>query len=272
MFGEHSRIAGDGGMLARIRASLSTMTPAERRAGETFLANPQATIGWSLADAAAMSQVSEPSVLRFCRRLGFDGYSDFRIGFAQAVALMEKPDPQHPPEGDPIRAAVQESCAQTIATVNDVMADVEPEAVAAAVEILRQARRIDVYGHGASGFMAGEAQNRFAYLGLASAAYSDPALQMFSSVSLGPRDCVLALSFSGVTTHLMPNLETARSAGARVIALAPSGSPIARLADVTVAVNAYRQKKTPQLLSNERVAMFIMLDVIVRLLGERLKG
>lgn len=76
----------------------------------------------------------------------------------------------------------------------------------------------------------------------------------------------------GVTTHLSPNLETARSAGARGIALAPSGSPIARLAEVTVAVKPYRQKKTPQPLSDGRVAMFIMLDVIVRLPGERLKG
>lgn len=257
-------------MLAHIRSSLNDMTPAERRAAETILANPQATIGWSLADAARFAGVSEPSIIRFCRRLGFGGYPDFRLKFAQAVALI-KQDDYVPPESsdDPIKASILDNCHRAIAAINDLTLDIDSAAVASAVDILATARRVEIYGHGGSGFLAGEAQHRLAFLGIASVAYSDPALQMFSAMALGPQDAVIALSFTGVTTHLMPNLEIARNAGARIISMCPTGSAIAKMADINIAINAYRQKKSPGLLPSERVSMYVMLDALTGLVGAR---
>lgn len=256
-------------MLALIRSSLNDMAPSERKVAETVLANPQAAIAWSLADAARFSGVSEPSIMRFCRRLGFEGYSDFRIKFAQAVALLEQSQRPIADDGDdPIRSRVIANCNKAIAAINDLILDVDSASIARAAERLAGSRRIDVYGHGGSGFLAGEAQHRFAYLGLSSVAYSDPSLQMFSAVALKPEDSVLAFSFSGVTTHMLPNIEIARGAGAQIITLAPSGSPIAKAADINLAINAYRQKKSPVFLPNERLTMYVMLDALVELVSE----
>ncbi|ODU87890.1 MurR/RpiR family transcriptional regulator [Devosia sp. 63-57] len=260
-------------MLARIRSSLNDMAPSERKVAETVLANPQAAIAWSMADIARFSGVSEPSIMRFCRKLGFEGYSDFRIKFAQAVALLEKAErPIEDGGDDPIRSRIIANCNKATAAINDLIMDVDSAVIARAAERLATSRRIDVYGHGGSGFLAGEAQYRFAYLGLASVAYSDPSLQMFSAVALGPEDSVLAFSFSGITTHMLPNLEIARGAGAQIITLAPTGSAIARAADLNIAINAYRQKKSPVFLPNERLTMYVMLDALVELVGEKLSG
>jgi len=257
-------------MLSRIRASLNDLTPAERRVAETILANPQATIGWSLADAARFAGVSEPSVIRFCRRLGFGGYPDFRITFAQAVALIKHSDrPAFGPTEDPIKASILDNCNRAIAAINDLELDIDSVAIGRAVEILVTARRVELYGHGGSGFLAGEAQHRLAYLGISSVAYSDPGLQMFSALALGPQDAVFALSFTGVTTHLMPNLEIARNAGASIISMCPTGSAIAQMADVNIAINAYRQRKGAGLLPSERVTMYVMLDAVMGLVGNR---
>ncbi|WP_432283948.1 MurR/RpiR family transcriptional regulator [Aminobacter sp. BA135] len=255
-------------MLGQIRASLNDMTPAERRAAETILGNPQATIGWSLADAARFSGVSEPSIIRFCRRLGFDGYSDFRLKFAQAVALIRQDDQALAEAADdPVKASILDNCNRAIAAINDLALDIDSAAVARAVDILLKSRRVDIYGHGGSGFLAGEGQHRLAHLGIASVAYSDPALQMFSALALAPGDTIIALSFSGVTTHLMPNLEIARNAGAKIISLTPTGSPIARMADVNIAINAYRQKKGAGFLPSERVSMYVMFDALIGLIS-----
>lgn len=255
-------------MLAHIRASLNEMTPAERRAAETILGNPQATIGWSLADAARFSGVSEPSIIRFCRRLGFDGYSDFRLKFAQAVALIRQDDqPLLGATDDPVTSSILDNCNRAIASINDLARDIDSAAVSKAVDILLKSRRVELYGHGGSGFLAGEAQHRLAHLGIASVAYSDPALQMFSAMALRQEDTVMALSFSGVTTHMMPNLEIARNAGARIIALTPTGSPIAKMADVNIAINAYRQKKIAGFIPSERVSMYVMLDALIGLIS-----
>lgn len=256
-------------MLALIRSSLNDMAPSERKVAETVLANPQAAIAWSLADAARLSGVSEPSIMRFCRRLGFEGYSDFRIKFAQAVALLEKAERPITDDGDdPIRSRIIGNCNKAIAAINDLILDVDSVTLAKAAQRLATSRRIDVYGHGGSGFLAGEAQHRFAYLGLSSVAYSDPSLQMFSAIALQADDTVLAFSFSGVTTHMLPNIEIARGAGATIISLAPSGSPIAKAADLNIAINAYRQKKSPAFLPNERLTMYVMLDTLVELVSE----
>lgn len=256
-------------MLTKIRTGLTAMTPSERRVAETILVNPEAAIAWSIADAARLSGVSEPSVMRFCRRLGFEGYSDFRLTLAQAVALHRPPeavDVAAEDDGDPIRAAIRENCNRAIAGIHDLARDTDTAAVAEAVAILRAARRIELYGHGGSGFLAADMQHRLSYLGHAAVAYSDPALQMFSAMSLTAADCVMVFSFTGVTTHAMPNIDIARNAGAKIIAMAPAGSPLAKSADVNVAVNAYRQKQTQGFLQSERVTMYVLIDAMATLL------
>ena len=256
-------------MLAKIRSGLTLMTPSERRVAETILANPQAAIAWSMADAARLSGVSEPSVMRFCRRLDFDGYSDFRITLAQAVALNRQPEGEAPLSDearDPVHAEVLENCNRAIASIRDLAGDVDREALVKAVDILRHARRIDIYGHGGSGFLAGETQHRLSHIGLCAMSYADPGLQMFSAMSLRAEDCVMVFSFSGVTTHPMPNLDIAKNAGSKIISMAPTGSPIARMADVNLAVNAYRQKQDRGFLPSERVSMYVLIDILTNLL------
>lgn len=259
-------------MLARIRAALNELTPAERRAAETILANPQAMIGWSLADTARFAGVSEPSIIRFCRRLGFEGYSDFRLEFAQAMALIrENGQPRLVADDDPIKTSIIDNCNRAISAINDLAHDIDSPAVSQAVDIIVNARNIELFGHGGSGFLAGEAQYRLAHLGIACVAYSDPALQMFSAMALRPEDAIIALSFSGVTTLMMPNLEIARKAGVRIITLSPTGSPLARMASVNIPINAYRQKTNATFQPSERVSMYVMVDALIGLIASRVE-
>lgn len=258
-------------MLEQIRSSLNQFTSAERKVAETILGNPQATVAWSISDAARFSGVSEPSIIRFCRRLGFDGFPDFRIRFAQALAVRRHEELVNlQPGSDPVTASILQNCERAISSINDLRMDIDPEAIKRAVDIFTTARRVDVYGHGGSGFLASETQHRLAFLGISSVAYSDPALQMFSALALKKQDTVFALSFSGVTTHLLPNLELARNAGASIVSLSPSDSAVAHMADVNITINAYRSSKTVSFLPNERVSMYVMLDALLALVGERL--
>lgn len=257
-------------MLSLIRKSLNLFTPAERKVAETFLANPQAALAWSINDAARFAQVSEPSIMRFCRRLGFEGYADFRIQLAQALAVIRQDEQEDLPQSDdPVTAAVLEHCNRAIAAIRDLSLDIDSAAVAEAVRIITTARRVDIYGHGGSGFLAEDAQHRLSFLAIPSVAYSDPGLQMVSALGLKAGDAVLALSFSGMTTHLMPNLELARNAGAAIVSLAPSGSEIAQMAHVNVPINAYRHSTTASFLANERVSMQVLLAAIMALVGAR---
>ncbi|MBD9649986.1 SIS domain-containing protein [Ensifer sp. ENS09] len=116
--------------------------------------------------------------------------------------------------------------------------DLDLETLRRVVELLARARRIDVYGYGGSGFLAGETQHCLASLGVASVAYSDPTLQMVSAPRLTAEDVLFVLSFSGRTSYLISNMEIAKKAGARIVSISAGGSVVASLADENINLNA----------------------------------
>jgi RpiR family carbohydrate utilization transcriptional regulator len=255
-------------MLAEIRRTLARLSPAERRIAETILETPHTAITWSIADAARIAGVSEPTVIRFCRRLGSDGFPSFRLRLAQALAVQQRDDaPARTRRAPPEHAIVDDVFARARLALDEARADLDVGALRRAATLLRRARRVDVYGYGGSGFVASEAQHRFASLGIASVAYADPTLQMVSAPMLGRRDAVLAISFSGRTSYLIANLELARKAGARIAAIAPSGSPVAGLADIAIGLNAHRFKGAYSHVPFGRTSMHVVLEALTALMA-----
>jgi RpiR family carbohydrate utilization transcriptional regulator len=93
---------------------------------------------------------------------------------------------------------------------------------------------------------------------------------MVSAPRLTSDDVLLVLSFSGRTSYLISNIEIAKKAGARLIAISPSGSLVASLADQNINLNAYRSSSMPGILPTGRAPMYVMLDVIFALLAQKL--
>lgn len=89
-------------MLDQIRQSLAQFTPAERKIAEAILETPSTAITWSITDAARIARVSEPSIVRFCRRLDCDGFPDFRMKLAQQLAIRQAPSPVSDNGTDPL--------------------------------------------------------------------------------------------------------------------------------------------------------------------------
>ena len=124
---------------------------------------------------------------------------------------------------------------------------------------------------GGSGFLAAEAQHRMAGLGMASVAYADPTLRMVSAPHLTSRNVVFALSYSGLTSYLVSNIEIALKAGARIVSLSPAGALVAELSDVNIALNAYRKSKSDIFIPTGRVAMYVLPDAVLVLLTARVQ-
>ena len=258
-------------MLDLIRQSLAQFTPAERRIAEAILDTPSTAITWSITDAARIAKVSEPSIIRFCRRLDCDGFPDFRLKLAQQLAVRQAPaSPVDESGGDPFTGLVDDVFNRAAKSLHEARHDLDLEGLRRAVDILAKARRIDVYGYGGSGFLASEAQHRLASLGIASVAYSDPTLQMVSAPRLTSDDLLFVLSFSGRTSYLIGNMEIAKKAGARILAISPGGSVVASLADENINLNAYRASTHPLIVPTGRAPMYVMLDVLFALLARKL--
>lgn len=258
-------------MLDQIRQSLAQFTPAERKIAEAVLDTPSTAITWSITDAARIANVSEPSIIRFCRRLDCDGFPDFRLKLAQQLAVRQAPTLTTDNGDDPFTVLVDDVFVRALASLGEARHDLDPLSLRQSVDLLASARRVDVYGYGGSGFLAGEAQHRLASLGIPSVAYSDPTLQMVSAPRLTPKDVLFVLSFSGRTSYLISNIEIAKKAGARLIAMSPSHSLVASLVDYNINLNTYRSSGSPGFLPIGRAPMYVMLDVIFALLAQKLE-
>jgi len=230
--------AGDSprpaGLLDRIESLLDALRPSEQAVGRFVLRHPNLVISLSFPEIAARAGVSQPTVARFCVAAGFSGYRDFKLRLAQSLA-NGVPFVHHD-------VGLQDSMADVAAKVFDrgiaalvtVRNHLDPDALQRATQILATARRIEFYGLGNSGIVAMDAQHKFFRLGVPAVAYSDPHVHAMSASLLGKGDVVVAISGTGRTRELIRSVEIARDAGATVIAITASGSPLARLADVAL--------------------------------------
>lgn len=259
-------------MLDLIRQSLAQFTPAERRIAEAILDTPSTAITWSITDAARIAKVSEPSIIRFCRRLDCDGFPDFRLKLAQQLAVRQAPPSPVENGSDPFAGLVDDVFNRAGEALREARHDLDLETLRRAVDMLANARRIDLYGYGGSGFLAAEAQHRLASLGIASVAYADPTLQMVSAPRLTSQDVLFVLSFSGRTSYLIANMEIAKKAGARILSVSPGGSIVASLADENITLNAYRASSHALIVPTGRAPMYVMLDVLFALLARKCAG
>ena len=224
-------------IIRAIETARDGMRRSERLVADYILANRADVIHMRIVDLAQESHVSEPTVIRFCRAVGCDGFQSFKLALAQHIA--------HSPEYEAFSFGDEDSARQytfkvfdaTMEAMKKVRDAIEVEAIENAVTLLGNARRVEFYGFGASAAVATDAQHNFFRLQIAANVYADPHVQAMSAMSLQAGDVVVAISQSGRSRALLDAIALAKTSGAPVIALAPSGSPVAQASDLPIYID-----------------------------------
>ncbi|WP_250461648.1 transcriptional regulator HexR [Microbulbifer litoralis] len=245
----------------KISEQLSSMRKSERKVAEYILANPDEIIHMRIVDLATEAQVSEPTVVRFCRAVGCSGFQEFKLNLAQQLASSPSFGQIAVTETDTIAEYKRKVFDSTVDTLLNVRDKIDARALEAAVTAMAAARRVEFFGFGASGAVAIDAQHKFFRLQLAAAAHSDHHMQNMSAMSMEPGDVVVAISQSGRTKALLRSMGMAREQGATVIGLAPSGSPVARQANIPLEVDVEEDIEVYTPLSS-RIAHLVVIDVL----------
>ena len=224
-------------MTQRISDAILTMRKSERKVAEFVLTNPADIIHMRIVDLAKKADVSEPTVVRFCRAIGCEGFQDFKLNLAQQLASSPSFGQIAVTDEDSVADYSLKVFDSTVDTLLKVRDSLNPEILDKAVSALCKANRVEFFGFGASGAVAADAQHKFFRLQLATAAYSDHHIQHMSAMSMQPGDVVVAISQSGRTEALINAIEVVRSVGGVVIAIAPSGSPVIQKATIPIEVD-----------------------------------
>ncbi|MEY3761716.1 MAG: putative HTH-type transcriptional regulator YbbH [Pseudomonadota bacterium] len=218
-------------MLDRIKASLPSLAPAEQRVGKLVLQDPRAFANLPVTQLADRAHVSKPTVVRFCRSVGYDGLSDFKLKLAgsvsEGVPFIHRSVDADDKTTDVMVKVIDNTVAAFLKYRNDASASALDQAVQALAQTHSTGKRIEFYGVGNSGIVAQDAQHKFFRLGMNTIAYSDGHMQVMSASMLGKGDCVVVISNSGRTRDLMDACDIAKKRGATTIVITASGSPLA---------------------------------------------
>lgn len=249
------------GPISKIREQRDSLRKSERKVADFILDNPSAVINMRIVDVASRAEVSEPTVLRFCRALDFEGFQSFKLQLAQHLGSNPNYTQFSVSDKDTVDDLSHKVFDSTISSLLTVRDELDPQALEQAIDVISKASRVEFYGFGASGSVAADAQHKFFRLQLSTAAYTDPHIQHMSAISLGGEDVVVAISQSGRTKALIQSVKLAMEAGATVIGLAPQDTPLSRLCSIPIHVNMEEDLHVFTPVSS-RIAHLLVIDVL----------
>jgi len=221
------------GLLDRVKASIPALPPAEQRVAKLLLADPRSFATLPVSELAERSHVSKPTVVRFCRSVGYDGLTDFKRKLAgsvnEGVPFVHRAVDEDDKSSDIVVKVIDNAVSALLKYRNDAADHAFERAITALAEAGRSGRRIEFYGVGNSGIVAQDAQHKFFRLGVNATWVSDSHVQVMSATMLHEGDCAVIVSNSGRSQDLLDVAEIARRRGATIIVITASGSPLAQM-------------------------------------------
>jgi len=262
-------------MLDRIKACLPSLAPAEQRVAKLVLLDPRSFAKMPISELADRAHVSKPTVVRFCRSVGYDGLSDFKLKLAgsvsEGVPFIHRSVDVDDKTSDIMVKVIDNTVAAFLKYRNDASTAAIEKAVTTLVEAFNRGKRIEFFGVGNSGFVAQDAQHKFFRLGMHTIAYSDGHMQVMSASLLGPGDCVVVISNSGRTRDLMDACDIARKNGATTLVITASGSPLAAAGHIHLAADHPEgyDRYSPMV---SRLLHLMIIDILATCVALRIGG
>ncbi|MDI5967507.1 MurR/RpiR family transcriptional regulator [Streptomyces sp. SL13] len=263
-----SRTAGGGTALAaKVRTLGPSMTRSMQRVAEAVASDPAGCARLTVTALAQHTGTSEATVVRTARILGYPGYRDLRLALAAFAAQQEAGAPAAVTADiavdDPLADVVAKLAHDERQTLADTAAGLDVGQLEAAVAALATARRIDVYGTGASSLVGQDLAQKLLRIGLIAHAHSDPHLAVTNAVQLRQGDVALAITHSGGTVDVIEPLRVAFDQGATTVAI--TGRPdsaVAQYADHVLTTSTSRESELRPAAMSSRTGQLLVVDCL----------
>ncbi|CAH0990903.1 HTH-type transcriptional regulator HexR [Sinobacterium norvegicum] len=249
-------------VLIRLQQSMANLSKAEHRIGEVILSNPEAIVTITTAELAKRAEVSDPMVSRLCKTLGCQSFPAFKVQLAKSLASKESFITEAVSPGDSAGSYIEKRISANQAALEYIRSHLETEAIEQAVEALKQARQIDIFGVGGSAAVAQDAQHKLFRLGVPTIAYQDHLMQRMAAAAAGEQTVILMFSITGRTKSMIEVAKIAKKSGATLITITSPGSPLAKLADITITSGDELEDTTVYVPMTTRIVILTIIDII----------
>jgi glucokinase len=248
-------------LLEQVRAAQADLSPAERRVAALILSRPRSVLNDPIIEIARAADVSQPTVVRFCRTLGCDGLSDFKLRLASSLTGTIPVTHTQVTNDDTTSELGDKVLGNTASAILGLRDQLNRKSIDDAIAHIMRATRIKFFAVGNYGIVAQDAQYKFLRFGLQASAYTDSRLQAMVAKTLTPDDIVVVISSTGRIAELNEAVEIALSRGIAVIAITASQSPLAKRATVTIALDHTEDIET-QVPMVSRILHLLVVDIL----------
>jgi glucokinase len=220
--------------LTQIRRSRIDLSPAEQRVADLVLSKPRSVISDPIHDIAIAAQVSQPTVIRFCRSVGCKGLSDFKLRLASGLSSAVPITHSQVTLDDSMLELGAKVLGNTANAILQLRNELQKASIDKAIDLVAAADRVEIFAIGNYAAVACDAQTKFLRIGLPCGAHTEPHLQDLTAGTIQPGTVAIIISSGGKLPELMALQEKIQLRGAALIAVTASQSPLARKADVAL--------------------------------------
>jgi DNA-binding MurR/RpiR family transcriptional regulator len=225
------------GAYARIHSSYSMLLPAEKQIADFILKNAGKIEELSISELAAYAKTSKSTVTRFCQRLGYDGFRQFRLSAVKDTATGLNYAMRKPSQDLSVEEQIQEICRSNARACMDTPLLLDAKSLENAAHTLLKANRVLLIGDGPVTPIAIDLYQKLLRLGLLCIHSSERRFQQMQSVLVNNEDALIAFDLSGATRSTIQAVKSARSKGCKIIVISNTvGSPISKEADIPLLV------------------------------------
>lgn len=224
--------------LQTIRIRYDILTTTEKKIADYILLHQADIPEMSVGELADRSGTAKSAVIRCCKSLGFDGYTQLKLSLTAELSKHRQLNyaPYICPEDTPAQI-IEKVFSANIKALHDTAEQLVQEQIEQILDLLANARHICLYGVGTSASMVTELQYRLMQLGYDAFAYTDPVSMRISTMNMDHRDVAIAISYRGQTAPTVHAMELAKETGAATVCITSfPDSPLAKLCSFPICI------------------------------------
>lgn len=248
-----------------IKQILNQMTESEKKIAEYVLNNASEVYKLSANQLAVITETSASSVVRFSRTLGFEGFQQFKIALAKDDSIaVDNGDYEYDyiDTNDSIKEVIIKTSNKNIQSINDTVALLDEKEIKNAVESIKNAKKICIFGVGESGIIGMDLQYKLIRIHKDVLMNLDSHTQISMAANLSEDDVAIGISYSGKTKEVYTALNKAKEKGAKCITITKFGeNPIASLGDIKIQVPVVEKDLRVGAISS-RMAQLTVIDIL----------
>ncbi len=251
------------GVLERMRALRDDLPPTARRIADFLIDHAADVVHMSVTEVAERTASSEGSVVGLCQQVGARGFQQIKIALARELVQPVQFIHEDLTPADDLPTVVSKIFNSGLQAMQDTMNVLSVADLSRAVDAIRKAKRVEVFGIGSAATIAEDANYRLLRIGIESRVSVDSHIQAITASLCTTKSAVLTISHSGSTIETLTATRLAKEAGATTIVVTNYGrSPILEHADIVLNTMARETQFRTEAMTS-RIAQLAVIDALI---------